>query len=352
MGIKLSSLVEGEKFDINQLRGRRISIDAFNWIFQFLTTIRGYDGEPLKDSQGRITSHLSGLFYRNINLIEAGAKLIYVFDGEPPEFKRREIERRKELKEEARKEWIKAKAEGREADALKYAKRTAVLDNEMIENSKELLGAMGICVIQAPSEGEALASHIVKQGDAWCVASQDFDSLLFGATRICRNLSISGKRKYNKTEYTNTTPELLLLKDVLENLKINHDQLIILGILVGTDYNPGGVKGYGPAKSLKLVKQKKTLNEVLKDVEWTFDISADDIFNFFKHPTVGNYKIEFTKIDEENIRKILCDRHDFSQERIENGIARLRGESVKKGGKAKSKSNVGRQSSLAKFSHR
>ena len=114
MGIKLSSIVNGKEFAIEELKGKKVAIDAFNWIFQFLTTIRGYDGEPLKDSKGCITSHLSGLFYRNINLIEAGAKLIYVFDGEPPEFKRKEIERRRELKEQARKQLEKAREEGRE----------------------------------------------------------------------------------------------------------------------------------------------------------------------------------------------------------------------------------------------
>ena len=102
MGIKLSALVEPTQISIEDLKGKKVAVDAFNWIFQFLTTIRGYDGEPLKDSQGRITSHLSGLFYRNINLIENGVKLIYVFDGEPPDFKRKEIERRKEVRANAK----------------------------------------------------------------------------------------------------------------------------------------------------------------------------------------------------------------------------------------------------------
>lgn len=347
MGIKISSLVHGKEISIEELSGKRVAIDAFNWIFQFLTTIRGYDGEPLKNSEGKITSHLSGLFYRNINLMERGAKLIYVFDGEAPDFKKKEQERRRELRREAEKQWIKAKEEGRTEDALKYAKRSVSLDDEMIDSSKRLLEAMGICVIQAPSEGEALASHIVKNEDAWCVGTQDFDALLFGATRIIRNLSISGRRKYMKTEYTNTNPEMLILKDVLDELKLNHEQIITLGILIGTDYNIGGVKGYGPAKALKLVREKKTFDEVMKEVNWNFDICADDIFNFFKHPTVGKYKIEFSHINEDEIKKILHDEYDFSEERIENGINRLKGEKIKKH-KNKEK---GKQISLGDFNN-
>ena len=216
----------------------------------------------------------------------------------------------------------------------------------MIESSKELLAAMGICVIQAPSEGEALASHIVKENQAWCIGSQDFDSLLYGATRIARNLSISSKRKYQKTEYTTPEPELLILNHVLETLEISQDQLITLGILIGTDYDIGGVKGLGPVKALKLVKEKKTFEETMKSVEWPFEIPADDIFNFFKHPTIGKYEIKFPEINEEKIRSILSN-HDFSEQRIENGIARLRGEAPKK--KIKKSPDTKKQSSLSGF---
>ncbi|MFH0836584.1 MAG: flap endonuclease-1 [Candidatus Aenigmatarchaeota archaeon] len=350
MGIQLSSLVEGKPLTIQELSNKRIAIDAFNWMYQFLTTIRGYDGEPLKDSKGRITSHLSGLFYRNINLLEAGAKLIYVFDGEPPDFKKKEIERRRKLKKEAEIQRQKAIEEGRPEDALKYAKRTVSLDKNMINGSKELLEAMGICVIQAPSEGEALASHIVKKNEAYVIGTQDYDSLLYGATRIARNLSISSKRKYQKTEYTAAPePELLLLKDVLDNLEINQEQLITLGILIGTDYNLGGVKGLGPVKALKLVKEKKTFENVIKSVDWPFEIPADDIFNFFKYPTTGKYKIEFPEINEEKIRSILSE-HEFSQQRIDNGLARLKGEVVKK--KNKKGPELGKQSSLSIFNRK
>ncbi len=339
MGIQLSSLISGKEISVGDLKGKVVAVDAFNWLYQFLSIIRGSDGNPLQDSQGRVTSHLSGLFYRSINLIEAGAKLVYVFDGEPPHFKFAESERRRELRKEAREKWQEAVDKGDAEEALKFAKRTATLTNEMVEDSKKLLNAMGVCVVQAPGEGEALAAQMVAANDAWCVATQDFDSLLFGASRLVRNLSISGRRRYMKTEYVMVNPELILLKDVLHELDITRDQLIILGILIGTDYNPGGIHGYGPKKALKIVKEKKKIEDVLKETGWKFDVPAEEIFDFFKSGGESSknsqivksasrfsYDIKFPKMNEEEVKKILCDEHEFSNERAENGIRRLKGE--------------------------
>jgi flap endonuclease-1 len=192
----------------------------------------------------------------------------------------------------------------------------------MIEDSKKLLDAMGVPYLQAISEGEALCSLICRNNDAYAVATQDYDSLLFRTPRLMRNLSITGKKK-RKDTYITINPELILLKDVLKNLGINHDQLIILGILVGTDYNEGGVPGYGPKKALELVKEKKTIKKVFENIVWDFNVSYDEIYEFFKNPTKMDYKIEFNEPEKEAIKKILCDEHDFSEERIENAINRL-----------------------------
>ncbi|MBI5060963.1 MAG: flap endonuclease-1, partial [Candidatus Aenigmarchaeota archaeon] len=249
MGVNLSPLLEPKEIDIEELSGKKIAVDAFNWIYQFLSIIRQADGEPLKDSHGRITSHLSGLFYRTVKLLEARIRPIYVFDGEPPAFKAEEAARRREVRESAAREWKSALERGDLAEARKHAQRAVSLDDEMLEDSKKLLEAIGIPVIQAPGEGEALASAIVKNRDAYAVATQDYDSLLFGAPRLVRNLSVTGKKKRGDS-YVVVKPEMIVLDDVLQKNEISQNQLILLGILVGTDYNPGGVPGYGPKKAL------------------------------------------------------------------------------------------------------
>lgn len=240
MGVPIGDLVPRKEIDLENLYGKKIAIDALNAIYQFLSTIRQRDGTPLMDSKGRITSHLSGLFYRTINLMEAGIKPAYVFDGKPPEFKRKELEKRREAREEAELKWKEALAKGNLEEARKYAQRATKVNEMLIEDAKKLLQLMGIPIIQAPSEGEAQAAYMASKGDVYASASQDYDSLLFGAPRLIRNLTITGKRKMpGKDVYVEIKPELVVLDEVLKELKITREKLIELAILVGTDYNPG-----------------------------------------------------------------------------------------------------------------
>ena len=322
MGIQLTQLISGNEIEIEELFDKRIAIDAFNWIYQFLSIIRQPDGSPLQDSQGRVTSHLSGLYYRTLKLLEAGVKPIYVFDGEPPAFKKATNDERRSVREEAAKEWKKALEEKDFETARKAAQRSTTITADIIKGSKELLEAMGVPVVQANSEGEALCSVMVKDEDAYAVATQDYDSLLFGATRLIRNLSITGKRKRGNS-YIEVKPEIILLKDLLDALKISHDQLIVLGIIIGTDFNAGGIPGYGPKKALELVKERKSLKEALRDFAWDFPAEPEEIFEFFANPKKTDYKIAFNPINEEQVKAILCDEHDFSEDRIVNAMKKI-----------------------------
>ena len=270
MGLQISEIINKKELEIPELKGKIVAVDAFNVIYQFLSTIRQPDGTPLQDSKGRITSHLSGLFYRNINLIQEGIKLIYVFDGKAPELKNLTREKREESKDEAREKYEKA-VEEEDIEAMgKYSKQLSFLDKHKIEESKELLKAMGIAVIQAPGEGEAQASYICKQGDSYSVASQDYDCLLFEAPKLIQNLTLARKRKISSGATIDVKPQLIELKSVLKELEINQEQLICIGVLCGTDYNPGGVKGIGQKKALKLLKEHKTPEEVFEAVERIF----------------------------------------------------------------------------------
>ncbi|MEM5868514.1 MAG: flap endonuclease-1 [Candidatus Aenigmatarchaeota archaeon] len=325
MGVQLRDILEAKEVDLETLKGRIIAIDAFNWLYQFLSSIRQIDGTPLMDIKGRVTSHLSGLFYRTANLLEAGIKPVYVFDGEKPKFKKYTIEKRKEIREEAKEKWEKALERGDIEEAKKMAQRSGELNEEMIEESKELIRAMGLPIVQAKSEGEAQCAIMCKNGDVNFSASQDFDSLLFGSPKMIRNLNITGKRKVGGKE-VKISPEIIDLEENLNRLGITREQLIIIGILVGTDYNPGGIKGIGPKKALELVKRYKTIEEVMKQVDWEFEIDYKDIYEFFLKPEYNEYKdkLVFKQIDEEKIKKILCDEHDFSEERVNQVLEKLK----------------------------
>jgi len=330
MGVNLRDLIPDtakRELELKELKGKVVAIDAYNALYQFLTAIRQPDGTPLMDRMGRITSHLSGLFYRTINLIENGIKPVYVFDGKPPEIKKMEIERRKKVKEEAVKKYEEALKKGDLEAAKRYAQMSSKLTEAMVEDSKRLLTAMGIPWVQAPAEGEAQAAYMAKKGDAFAAASQDYDSLLFGAPRLVRNLAITGKRKLpRKNVYVEVKPELIELDKLLKTLGISREQLIDIAILLGTDYNPEGVKGIGPKTALRLVKSYGSIDKIIKAVpRQEFPIDPLEIKKYFLNPPVtDSYKLEWREPDEEQIIQILVREHDFSLERVKNAIERLR----------------------------
>ncbi len=325
MGVNLSELVRPTEIEFENLYGKRIAIDAYNSLYQFLSTIRDrFTGEPLRDSQGRITSHISGLFYRTARMLEANIKPVYIFDGEPPEFKKETVELRSEIRKEAEIKWKEALERGEIEKVKMYAQGAARLTEDMIEDAKRILSLMGVPWIDAPSEGEAQAAYMVKSGKVWASGSQDWDSLLFGANRLVRNLTITGRRKIPRKEsYVTIRPEIVELEAVLSSLGITREQLICIGILVGTDYNPGGIRGIGPKNALKIVKEKKTFHEIFKDIRWEHSVSPEEIYNFFRNPPVKDVEISKIKPDYEKLQEVLVEEYNFSKERIEHTVKKL-----------------------------
>lgn len=325
--MNLRDLVTPVAVSLEELKGKVVAIDGYNALYQFLAIIRQPDGTPLKDSRGRITSHLSGIFYRTANLLEAGVKPVYVFDGKPPELKTKEIEKRIEVKERAAVEYKAALERGDMVAARKAAQATSKLTGEMVGQAKDVLVALGVPWIQAPSEGEAQATFMTKKGDAWATVSQDYDSLLFGAPRLIRNLTMSGRRKLpNKPVYIDIEPEIVRLEDVLLELKITRDQLIDIGILLGTDFNPDGFKGIGPKKALKAIEEFGSLKAALeqKKVEADPTLDVEAIRDIFLNPkTTDDYRLEWGGINGNAVKEILCGSFDFSPERIEAALHRI-----------------------------
>ncbi len=321
MGVDISSLISPEQVDLKNFKGNMMGFDAYNILYQFLSNIREFDGSPLRDKQGNVTSHLSGLFYRNINIIEIGIIPVYVFDGKPHPLKERTIKERIMLKEKAEKEYLESLAMGDMEKARSYASRTSRLTQDMVTESMELLNAMGIPTIVSPSEGEAEASYLCKRGRVSYVVSQDYDSLLFGAPKLLRNVTISGKRRAGKGGRTiDINPEVILLEDVLKANQITHEQLVDIGILVGTDFNEG-IKGIGPKKALQLIKKYGSIRNI-PDIKIE---NYEEIRNIFLNPNVVDVPtIQIPAIDENKIVDILVNKHDFSMERVESALSRIR----------------------------
>src|SRR5262245_54519904 len=256
MGVLLTPIIIKQPLKLEDLRGKRLAVDANGELYQFLALIRLRDGSPLRDSTGRITSHLSGLFYRTTRLMtDYSLQLVFVFDGKPPALKLEEIARRRSIKEKYDVEHATAVEAGDMAKAYSKATMTSRLTREMANEARELLRLMGLPVIQAPGEGEAQASHLAAQSKVWAAASKDYDCLLFGAPRLLRFLTISGREFLpSKAAFRAITPELIDAAALLEQYGLTREQLVDVAILIGTDFNDG-VKGIGPKKALKLVRE-------------------------------------------------------------------------------------------------
>ncbi len=323
MGVDISDLVKGKPIEIEDLSGRSVAIDAFNTLYQFLSMIRQPDGTPLMDRDGHVTSHLSGLFHRTAALLEFGIRPVYVFDGKPPELKKKTIEDRRAAKEEAEREWKKALEEGDLKRALSKATRTSRLDSDMIEESLALLDALGVPWMKAPSEGEAQMGFMVRRGDVWAGASQDFDALLFGTPNLVRNLTLASKRRLPSGRTVEVVPEVVTLAEVLSALGLTYRQLVDMAVLIGTDFNEG-VRGIGPKKALALMKRLGDLEGIQREGKVAVPEEAYEVRRIFLEPEVSeDYSLEWRKVDPEQVRRIMCDRHSFSVDRVDSVLSRI-----------------------------
>jgi len=326
MGVVLTPIIEKRVVGLDGLRGRTIAVDGNLDLHQFLSVMRLRDGSPLRDAQGRITSHLNGLMFRTTRLIaDYDIHPIFVFDGAPPTLKAKEIEKRREARAKAEREYETALRGGDLGTAWSKAVMTSRLTREMVNEAKTLLGHLGVPVVQAPSEGEAQAAWLAAQGHAWAAGSKDYDSLLFGAPRLVRFLTISGTEYLpSKGTVRHLEPELIELEPWLRSLGLTREQLVDTAILIGTDFNDG-VRGIGPKKAVKMIREIGSLDRAPREVGVLLPENFDAIRAFFLHPPVDpDVSLASKPPNEEAVYRFLCDERAFARERVRVALDRLR----------------------------
>ena len=326
MGVNLTPIIEKRVVTLEDLRGRSFAVDGFVVLHQFLALVRARDGQPLMDAQGRTTSHLVGLAFRTTRLIaDYGMKLAFVFDGRPPQLKRAEVEKRREIRAKFEEEYREAVAAGDYKTAMSKAVMTGRLTGEGVADAKRLLDLLGIPWVQAPSEGEAQAAYMAARGDVWASNSQDYDSLLFGAPRLVRYITIQGEEWLpSKGRARKLQPEIIELENLLGVLQLSREQLIDLGILVGTDFNRG-IRGIGPKTALKLLRKHGRLEQLPTEIREQLPGEVEAIRDLYLHPpATDNYSLDEKPVQEEELIRFLCDERSFSRERVETVITRMR----------------------------
>ena len=308
MGLRIRQIIIKNKINnINYFNGKKIACDMSNILYQFLTAIRKNNGDFIKNKDDKIISHLYGLFFRICFFIKNGILPIFVFDGTPPSFKSNTLKYREYQKKKA--EYLKdiSLLKGKNNDYIKYLKRCSYITDEIIYSSKSLLKYMGIPFIQSPSEGEAQAAHMEIVNDVDFVLSQDYDTMLFGAENVIRNLTVYNKNQQNSYE-------ILSLSSNLNNLGITREQFIDLCICIGTDFNEGFPK-VGCKTALKLIKKYSSLKNIYLKKYSNLDIDIEylyDVKNFFLNPPVlKNYQYKFIEPKYNKLIDFLCYENNF-----------------------------------------
>jgi flap endonuclease-1 len=324
MGCNLRDLASPESIQLSDLSGQRVAVDAFLTAYQFITSLRargeGKDGTYLRDSKGRPVSHLMGFLDRSAALIEAGIDPVFVFDGRPHELKFETLAGRKERRVNAKEKWEAAiEAEDWKA-ADKLGAQVVSYTPEMVKETQKMLDLLGIAWIEAPMEAEGAASVWCRQGQVAGVASQDWDVLLYGSPVMVRNLTSHGTKKFGRV----VTAERIILADLLEEHDITHEQLVDLGIMVGTDFHPG-IRGIGPKTGLKLIKKHGTIEAVCEAKEKELPERLSEIRELFlNHPISGDLPTS-GMADEDGLRKFLIEERDFSDRRVDRALERMKG---------------------------
>lgn len=324
MGLPFRDIVHPEELPWERLTGRMLAVDGYNAIYQFLATIRQRDGRPMSDAQGQTTSHLMGVLYRTTALLGQGVLPVWVFDGKPPDLKAGTLRSRFLAKERAETQWKEALAAGDLETARSKAAQTSRLTRPMVEETKRLLAALGVPAIQAPSEGEAQAAFMAARGEVWAAASEDYDSLLFGAPRLVRGLAARARAG------AAPAAQVIDRAELLTTLGISDEELLLVALLVGTDFNDGA-KGYGPKRALKLAQQHLGWEATLRTAGID-PAEVEPVAEIFRHPATEDTGVpSFGPVDEEGVERLLVDGHGFSSERVRAAITRARRRPVPEG---------------------
>lgn len=324
MGIKLTDLVVKRPLMERELSSRSVAFDAYNMLYQFVSSIRTPEGYLLTNDDGMVISHLKGLFSRTCKLIADGVDTVFIFDGIPHELKKGTLDLRRERKEKAQRQWEEALERGDLETARTKAMQTSRLTAEMVDQSKRLLDLLGVPHMVAPSDGEAQASYMCSKGDVYAASSQDFDSLLFGCPLLVRNIGSTGKRKLpGRKAWVSVEPEMISLDDTLSTLEITREQLVDMAIMIGTDFNEG-VKGIGPKKALKLIKEFGNIEIISKGSRIPL-LEYDEVRKIFLQPNVNNdYDIRQGKLDMNGVKEFLIEELSFGEKGVEKTLETLK----------------------------
>ncbi len=294
MGVDLSPLITKEPVKESQLKGKEIGVDTYLELHTLLKS------QPVKvDGKGRVVTHLEDLLQKTVYLLESKIKPVFVLDGPFPEIRKH----------------------SKITDKTASPRTTNTISLEMMKDLKSVPILLGIPIAQAPSEAEAQCAHMCLKGDIWTIASKDCDSLLYGAERMAINL-LGARRKAEKKQVVFKGAYGVELKKILKDLKVDHDQLIVLSMILGTDFNPA-VVGVTPKRALQLVHKWADFSKLFKYAGWNYAYTWKEIYDCIKSiPVTNKYKLKWDQPDIPALEKFLLER-SFEKKKVSTFLSRL-----------------------------
>lgn len=335
MGIKLQDLVARNTIDLSRLAGKVIAVDAPNVIMSLFNFARkspdGSSAELILDRTQRPISHLYGLLYRVSFYYSKKIFPIFCFDGLDSDLKKIKTKDRLNDFIFTQKLYQTLIDSGNRESARQVAQSKEYMWPNIIKESKQLLGALGVPCISSPASAESQCAQLVKDGIAHYSNSQDFDSLLFGCPRVVQNLSKSRRRKVQgRWTYEKITPVSIDLKKSLIILGIDIFQLVDMALLIGCDYFQG-VRNVGPKHAHKFIVQHKNLESVIRVERANFDFSGltpgiiAKVRKIFLLPEViAQYSdLRWNHPNEQRTLFLLCEDHHLNRERVQNNFEKF-----------------------------
>ena len=335
MGVKLQDIVLRNKIEIAKFAGKVIAVDAPNIIMGLFNFARknpdgSYAGLILDRTQ-RPISHLYGLLYRINFYYSKNIFPIFCFDGLDSELKKIKTKDRLNDFRFTQKLYESAYKSGDRQLVRQIAMSKEYLWPNIIQESKQLLGALGVPYLNSPASAESQCAQLVKNKIAHYSNSQDFDSLLFGCPRMVQNLSKSLRRKVQgKWRYEKVTPYSINLKENLKRLEIDQFQLVDMAILIGNDYFPG-IANIGPKHALKFIKKYSNLEKIINNEKINYDFSSltheimMKVRKIFLLPDVlSQYEnLSWNFPSEQQFYTLLCEEHYLNRERVQSNLLKL-----------------------------
>ena len=307
--------------NLHKLTGKTVAIDASLFMYKMLINMRTSNQSYLTSQNGKIVSHITGIFYKTANYLAVNITPIYVFDGKPPQNKQKVLKHRHDKVASAKSAMDNEDLSEEQKNNLE--KKTIRLTKQHVDDIKQLLDLMGVSYVQANGEAEAYASEMCRQGMVDYVVTEDMDTLAFGCPRMIRTC-------LDKSIKRSDIISIIDLEEVMKGFSMSYQQFVDLCILCGCDYC-SNIPRVGNKGAFNLIMKHGSIEIALphvKNVPEDYETNYKESRRLFTmyHDTLDMQQLTIhnssRKLDE--LYQYLTQTCSMSEQRVQNTIKKIK----------------------------